>query len=151
MFRKNIPKEQGKIIDIESAMEGDFKFSTPVNLKINCKFEGTLETKGTLIIGEKADIKAKIIKGETITIFGKIEGDIVSSKRLELSPPAKVIGNVKAPILVINEGAMLKGKCQMPIEDEKSKPKKSSKKCVLKKRGKNLSSFKGQEPRLKKL
>ena len=128
MFRKNIPKVQGKIIDIESAIEGDFKFSTPVNLKINSKFEGTLETKGTLIIGEKADIKVKIIKGENITIFGKIKGDIVSSKRLELSPPAKVIGSVKAPVLVINEGAMLKGKCQMPIEDEKSEPKKHSKK-----------------------
>lgn len=128
MFRKNKPKPQGKIIDIESGMEGDLKFSTPVNLKINSRFEGTLETKGTLTIGEKADIKTKAIKGEDITISGKVEGNIVSSKRLVLIPPAKVIGNVKTPILVVNEGAVLKGNCQMPIEAEKSTDREGNKK-----------------------
>ena len=129
MFRKNDPKQQqGKVIDIESGMEGDLKFSTPVNLKINSRFEGTLETKGTLTIGEKADIKTKAIKGEDITIFGKVEGNIVSSKRLVLIPPAKVIGNVKTPILVVNEGAVLKGDCQMPSEAEKSIDREGNKK-----------------------
>lgn len=129
MFKKgNKPKTEGKVIDIEAGVEGNLKFSTPVNLRISGKFDGELETKGTLTIGEKADVKAKIIKGEDITIAGKVRGDIVSSRRLELSSPAKVIGNVKAPILVIAEGAMLKGKCQMPIEEEKGEFKESSKK-----------------------
>ena len=125
MFKKgHKPRTEGKVIDIEAGIEGNLKFSTPVNLRISGKFDGELETKGTLTIGEKADVKAKIIKGEYITIAGKVRGDIVSSKRLELSSSAKVIGNVKAPILVIAEGAMLKGKCQMPIEEEKTEPKK---------------------------
>jgi len=132
MFKKNMPKEEGKIIDIESGMKGNLKFNSSVNLKINSKFEGTLETKGILIIGEKADVKTKMIKGEDITIFGKVEGDVESSGRLMLGPPAKVIGNIKAPILVINEGAILRGNCQMPIERaiecEKSEFKESTKK-----------------------
>lgn len=128
MFKKNYrTKTKEKVIDIEAGMEGDLKFSTPVNLKISGKFEGTLDTKDTLAIGEKADVKVKIIRGENITIAGKARGEIVSSKRLELIPPAKVTGNVKAPILVINEGAMLKGKCQMPIEGEKDELKESPK------------------------
>lgn len=127
MFKKkNKPKRE--LIDIEAGMEGDVKFSTPVNLKISGKFEGRLETKGDLSIGEKADVKAKIIKGENIKVAGKVSGDIVSSKYLELSAPAKVTGNIKAPILVIHQGAVLKGRCQVPAEDKKTPPKKSSKK-----------------------
>ena len=129
MFKKNIKaKTEEKIIDIEAGMEGNIKFSSPVNLRISSKFEGELETKGTLTIGEKADVKVKIIKGENIKIAGRVKGDIICSKRLELSPSAKVIGDIQAPILVVNEGAVLKGNCQVPTESEENQPKKHSKK-----------------------
>ena len=117
-----------KTIDIEAGMEGNIKFSNPVNLKISGKFEGELDIKGLLIIGEKADVRATVIKGENITIAGKVRGDIVSSKRLELSSSAKVIGNIKTPLLIVNQGALLKGDCQMPVEEEKSEIKESLKK-----------------------
>jgi len=129
MFKKNSRlKTSGDIINIETGMQGNVKFSGPVTLKISGKFEGELESKGVLIISEKADVKAKMIKGEEIKISGKVIGDIVSTRRLELSPPAKVIGNIKTPVLVINEGAILKGECQMSIEDEKGVPEETSKK-----------------------
>jgi len=117
-----------KTIDIEAGMEGNIKFSSPINLRISGKFEGELDTRGVLIIGEKADVHATVIKGENITIAGKVRGDIVSSKRLELSSSAKVIGNIKTPLLIVNQGALLKGDCQMPVEEEKSEIKESLKK-----------------------
>jgi len=117
-----------KTIDIEAGMEGNIKFSNPVNLKISGKFEGELDIKGLLIIGERADVRVTVIKGENITIAGKVRGDIVSSKRLELSSSAKVIGNIKTPLLIVNQGALLKGDCQMPVEEEKSEIKESLKK-----------------------
>ena len=128
MFKKNDKPTTDEVINIEAGMEGSLKFNSPINLKISGKFEGELETKGILIIGEKADVKAKTIKGDTITIAGKVKGDIISSKRLELSATAKVIGNVEAPILVIQEGAMLKGDCSMPVEDAERKESTSKKK-----------------------
>jgi len=127
MFKKYRLETRKKVIDIETGIQGNVKFSGPVNLRISGKFEGELESKGVLIISEKADVKAKIIKGEDIKISGKVIGNIVSSKRLELSAPAIVIGNIKSPILVINEGAILKGECQMPLK-EGTEPKESSKK-----------------------
>jgi len=128
MFKKkNGPNKEENFIDIEAGMAGDLKFSTPINLKINGKFDGRLETKGVLIIGEKADVNAKIIKGEDIQVEGKVKGDIVSSKRLELFASAIVIGNIKAAVLIINEGASLKGHCQAPIEEEIGKHKESPK------------------------
>ena len=118
MFKKkDLPQTEDKVINIEAGMQGNLKFTGPVNLRLNGDFEGDLEAKGILIIGEKADIKAKTIKGDTITIAGRVKGDIISTKRLELSASARVIGNVEAPVLVIAEGAQLKGNCQMPVDE----------------------------------
>jgi cytoskeletal protein CcmA (bactofilin family) len=117
-----------KTIDIEAGMEGNIKFSSPINLRISGKFEGELDTRGVLIIGERADVRVTVIKGENITIAGKVRGDIMSSKRLELSSSARVIGNIKTPLLIVNQGALLKGDCQMPVEEEKSEIKESLKK-----------------------
>ncbi|MBU4345748.1 MAG: polymer-forming cytoskeletal protein [Candidatus Omnitrophica bacterium] len=129
MFKKNKkPKTDDEVINIEAGMEGSLKFNNPINLRISGKFEGELETKGILIIGEKADVKVKIIKGDEITILGRVKGDIVCSKRLRLDPSARVIGNVETPVLVIAEGAQLKGDCQMPVEEEKSERKESASK-----------------------
>ncbi|MDP2922298.1 MAG: polymer-forming cytoskeletal protein [Candidatus Omnitrophota bacterium] len=130
MFKKEDKQNinvEGKVIDIETGIEGNVKFSGPINLRINGKFEGELETKGILIIGENADVKAKIVKGDAIIIAGKVKGDIVCSKRLELAASARVTGNVETPSLVVSEGAILKGNCHMPLEEGKaeSKEKKS--------------------------
>jgi cytoskeletal protein CcmA (bactofilin family) len=131
LFKKEVnSKIEEKLVDIEAGVEGNVKFSSPINLKINGKFDGKLETKGTLIMGENADVKAKIIKGENISIQGKVEGDIICN-RLELSPSARVIGNIKVSTLVINEGAVLKGDCQMPV-DEKVRHKESAYKKKIK-------------------
>jgi cytoskeletal protein CcmA (bactofilin family) len=129
MFKKNsLPETEDKIINIEAGMQGNLKFSGPVNLKINGNFEGELEAKGTLIIGEKADVKGKIIKGDSITIAGRVKADVVCTKRLELSSSARVAGNIETPILVMAEGALLKGDCQMPVETSESKETSKKKK-----------------------
>ena len=125
MFKKNDSAQtDDKVINIEAGMQGNLKFTGPVNLRLNGDFEGDLEAKGILIIGEKADVKAKTVKGDTITIAGRVKGDIISTKRLELSASARVIGNVDTPVLVIAEGALLKGDCQMPADEVKESPKK---------------------------
>ena len=125
MFKKEDKAiSDGKIIDIETGMQGNMKFSGPINLRISGSFEGELEMKGTLIIGENANVKVGTIRGENIKIQGKVKGDIVCN-RLELSRTAKLIGNVETSGLVIDEGAVLKGKCQMPI-DEKGDDKEAA-------------------------
>ena len=131
MFKKEDKSTtEGKIIDIETGMQGNMKFNGPINLRISGSFEGELETKGTLIIGENANVKAGI-RGENINIQGKVKGDIICN-RLELSRTARLIGNVETASLVIGEGAILKGKCQMPV-DEKGEDKEASKKKAEKK------------------
>ena len=90
-------------------------FKDPVNLRINGSFEGTLETKGNLTVGENASVKAQIV-GENIIIAGRVNGDITATLRLVLLPTAVFHGEIKTPKLNIVEGAIFQGKCNM-IQD----------------------------------
>ncbi len=105
-------KREEKILDVDASMQGNMIFRDPVNLRINGTFEGVLDTKGSLTIGENASVKADI-KGEVITVAGSVYGDIEASKSLRLVPPAKVVGNAKTPVLMIGEGAIFDGNCRM--------------------------------------
>ncbi len=105
-------KEEEKFLDVSASMQGSLMFGDPVNLRINGRFEGTLTTKGKLIIGKDAEIKASII-GENIAVAGLVRGDIKATSQLELNSTAQVIGDIEAARLVIESGAVFNGKCTM--------------------------------------
>lgn len=101
-----------KWLEVDASMTGTLAFKDPVNLQINGRFEGTLETKGNLSIGEKAQIKATI-HGEAITIGGTVNGSVVATSRVELLSTARVTGKVSSPRVVMQEGAVLQGTLEM--------------------------------------
>lgn len=105
-------KAEEKVLDVDASMQGTMSFKDPVNLQINGRFEGTLDTKGTLTIGEKAFVNANIV-GDEITIAGRVTGEVIAKKSLKLISPARVDGNIKTPLLEIDKGAVLNGNCQM--------------------------------------
>jgi len=112
MRRKGREEDKEKILDVDATMQGTLTFRDPVNLRINGSFEGNLDTKGNLTIGENAVVRASI-KGENIVVAGRVFGDIAATKALKLTPPANVTGNVKTPRLIIVEGSVIDGKCDM--------------------------------------
>lgn len=114
MFEKRRTEkiEDKKILNIDASMRGELSFKDPVELCINGNFEGDLDTKGTLIISERAKVKANII-GEKIIIKGEVEGEIKAKTSLRLSAPAKLKGDIITPSLIIDEGAYFKGICDM--------------------------------------
>ncbi|MFH1837768.1 MAG: polymer-forming cytoskeletal protein [Candidatus Omnitrophota bacterium] len=101
-----------KMLDVSASMQGTLRFEDPVNLRINGKFEGTLDTKGVLMIGHKADIAANIV-GEEILISGRVLGNIKAGKSLRLESSASLKGDVETPILSIGEGAVINGRIKM--------------------------------------
>ena len=113
-FREKKDTEE-KMIEITANMHGTLSFKDPVNLRISGKFEGTLETRGTLTIGETGSVDAHIT-GENIVIAGRVRGDVAAKRMLVLMPTGVLSGNISTPKLNIVEGAIFQGKCQM-IED----------------------------------
>lgn len=106
------PRADETLLDVSASMQGTLRFDDAVNLRINGKFEGTLDTKGVLTIGPKADINANIT-GETISIAGVVKGNIIATKILTLDPTSKLEGDIDTSKIVIKEGAWLNGQIRM--------------------------------------
>ncbi|MBL7155538.1 MAG: polymer-forming cytoskeletal protein [Candidatus Omnitrophica bacterium] len=117
MRRRRDEELKEKILDVDASMQGTLTFKDPVNLRINGKFEGKLNTKGSLTISEHAVVSADI-DGEYITIAGRVSGNIRAQKSLKLVAPAYVVGDVKTPAISITEGAILEGYCNMLPEEK---------------------------------
>lgn len=112
LHKKDKRVEPEKFLDVNASMQGSIVFSDPVNLRINGRFDGTLNVKGSLMIGEEAVVNADI-NGETIMIAGKVNGNITATKSLKMVSPGRVVGDIKTPLLSIAEGAVFQGNSSM--------------------------------------
>jgi len=92
-----------------SEFEGKLKFEGTV--RVDGRFKGEVQSKGTLIIGEEAVLEGDVDVDSAI-VGGKVEGNITAKTRLELHVPAIVNGNITAPVLTIQEGVSFNGNCQ---------------------------------------
>jgi len=108
-FKKKLEE---KILDVDASMQGTLSFKDPVNLRINGKFEGTLDIRGNLTIGTTAIINADIV-GDNIIVGGRVKGKITAKERLTLLPQAIVEGHIYPAKLNVAEGAILEGQCTM--------------------------------------
>ena len=105
-------KQEEKILDVDASMQGTLSFKDPVNMRINGRFEGNLETKGNLTIASTAIVSADIM-GDNIIIDGRVKGKIVAKERLTLLPAAVVEGEIYPAKLNVAEGAVFEGRCCM--------------------------------------
>jgi cytoskeletal protein CcmA (bactofilin family) len=100
-----------------SRISGQLSFQGPA--RIDGTVEGEISCQGTLTIGDSAEVKAKIT-GQVVVIHGKVEGNVTAKERIELVAPARLIGNMSAPRLVITEGVVFDGDCSMGVAKPKA-------------------------------
>ncbi|MBW2518548.1 MAG: polymer-forming cytoskeletal protein [Deltaproteobacteria bacterium] len=100
----------------QAVMEGSLVFEG--TLFMNGHVKGTIESRaGSIVIGEDALIHADIFV-RTATVNGEIKGTVRATERIELYPPARVYGDLTAPVVVIHEGVIFEGNCAIkPKED----------------------------------
>ena len=98
------------ILSSDVEIKGSIKFQK--ELLIDGKVEGEINSDGVLTIGENADIRGEI-KTKSITVFGKVQGNITVGERCELKSRCTLQGDLKAARLVIEEGATFIGKSEV--------------------------------------
>jgi cytoskeletal protein CcmA (bactofilin family) len=106
-------KERDKIstyLGKDTRLEGILKFCGTI--RIDSYFQGEILGEGTLIIGEGATIKSGIHVSKILN-SGEVQGNLIADERIEIRAPGKVLGNIQTPCIVINEGAVIEGNCQM--------------------------------------
>lgn len=100
----------------QAVMEGSLVFEG--TLFMNGHVKGSIESRaGAIVIGEDAVIHADIFV-RTAAINGEIKGTVRATERIELNPPARVYGDLTAPVVIIHEGVIFEGNCAIkPKED----------------------------------
>jgi cytoskeletal protein CcmA (bactofilin family) len=86
-------------------------------VRIDGQVEGEVVGEELLIIGEPGQVKAEIEVG-TLVVSGRVQGNITARTRVELLSPSRVSGTIRTPCLVVTEGALFNGNCEMAGSDE---------------------------------
>jgi len=100
-------KEAETVIGQSIKVKGDFNGSG--NIVIDGFLEGSLKTKGNVLVGENSKISANIEAKEAF-INGEVRGNLIVEDYLSVGATAKIFGDVKCSHISIDRGAIINGK-----------------------------------------
>ena len=113
-------KERGQQAEQDSenftllGKSADFKgvVSFDGTVRIDGRVEGEIHTTGTLIVGEHAVIEGIVSVGVLMN-SGKINGTITALEKIQILKPGVLVGDIRTPIIAIEEGSHFHGMCDM--------------------------------------
>jgi cytoskeletal protein CcmA (bactofilin family) len=100
----------GGLLSRGVSIKGTVKFRD--ELVIDGEVEGTIDSTGSLTVGEHATIKGEI-RSKSIKVRGTVEGDIFATERCELQAGCTLQGDIEAPRLVVDENATFLGSAKV--------------------------------------
>ena len=84
--------------------------------------EGQIRIHHDLRIGSGGVVRATV-EAQAVVISGEMVGDCAASNRVEIQAAGRLTGNIKAPKIVIAEGALFKGNSDMSARKDERKDK----------------------------
>jgi cytoskeletal protein CcmA (bactofilin family) len=108
--RPSRPREYTSHVNEGTEIDGKITFTGTVLL--NGRVRGEIVSNDTLVVGEKGVINASIRSG-VVEVAGEVMGNIMATERIELHASCRVYGDIEAPVVTIDEGALLEGQCRM--------------------------------------
>ena len=104
------PPFHGTFLGPNVTVEGTVTGSETVLIEGSVR--GKINLTNDLRVGTKARIEATV-HAKNVTVEGKLTGDISADERVELVMTATVDGNIKAPKIIVAEGAKFRGSVDM--------------------------------------
>ncbi len=90
---------------------------SPSDIRIDGTFEGKIQSKGRVIVGETAVIKGDVICND-MDLCGKLEGNVFVKDTLSLKDGCTVNGNLHIRRLSVELGATFNGNCRTITDAE---------------------------------
>lgn len=90
---------------------------SPNDIRIDGTFEGKVQSKGRVVVGETAVISGDIVCAD-VDLWGKVEGNIFVKDTLALKEGCVVNGNLHVRRLSVELGATFNGNCKTITEAE---------------------------------
>ena len=110
MAKESNGKTLNTVIGKGSIIEGTLNIANSV--RVDGVIKGNLNCAETLILSGEGVIEAEI-KVKDAIIGGKVVGNIKADGRVELEANSSVKGDITVKQIVINEGAVFQGNCDM--------------------------------------
>ena len=117
MFRSTT-RSAGEIngfLDAGSHMKGELHFEDI--FRIEGKLTGSVVSEGELIVGDRGEVEGDI-RALRIFVSGVVRGTLRAQERVVIAATGKVLADVHTPILTVEEGAVIDGRCYMQSNDE---------------------------------
>jgi cytoskeletal protein CcmA (bactofilin family) len=108
-------KDKCTIIGPTIAIRG--KVKADEDLVIRGRIDASISSTKLVHVDKDGVVKANV-EAESVLISGVVVGDVTASARCELMGTARVVGDIASPLMVINDGARLRGKIDMPAVDK---------------------------------
>ena len=103
---ENIKSLEFTLLGKECNLKGDFSFNGHTRIAGHLEGEISLEDDSILCIESTGSIEGSI-KCQDLEIYGQFNGDIKSSGKVTIFPPARVYGSLRAKNLEVYPGAIL--------------------------------------------
>ena len=113
-------KNEEELTQVGNAVQVNGDIIGKTDLRIAGKVHGNVQIDGELILEKYASIEGDVKCGVAI-LAGSIKGNVECKGKLILQDNAQITGNVKAEQLVIHEGAIFQGNCEMSATLRKGK------------------------------
>lgn len=106
----------GPSIEIKGTVTGD------EDLVVQGKVEGTIDLgEHQVTVGQSGSVTADI-RAKVVNVDGEVSGDLTGSEKVVISRSGRVRGNIVAPRVTLEDGALFKGSIDMdPGEAEPAK------------------------------
>ncbi|MGB3562557.1 MAG: polymer-forming cytoskeletal protein [Thermoanaerobaculia bacterium] len=122
--------ELNGFLDAGSHIQGELHFED--TFRIDGKVTGKIQSAGDLVVGENGEVDGEIHVGR-LFVSGSLKGSAEAANRLELTAGCRVTANIKAPSLIIEDGAFFEGRCSMVRpKGEANKPRPAPEDAVAK-------------------
>lgn len=127
--QSNTPATSGRAAIIGPGIHINGDISGDENLVIEGKVDGKIRLEAHQVdIGQSGRVNANI-SAKTIKIAGEVRGDITGTEKVIILRSGNVHGNIVAPRMTLEDGAIFKGSIDMdPGEPVMAKPASPSRK-----------------------
>ena len=114
-----------KVVNIGQSIEIRGELTGNEDLTIEGKIDGKVSLKGhNLTVGANGRIKGEV-RAKAVAIVGEMNGNIVADDKVELAATGSMMGDIRAPRVVLADGARFKGSIDMDSSNRAGEKKPS--------------------------
>jgi cytoskeletal protein CcmA (bactofilin family) len=100
---------------IGSSLIIDGEISGDEDLVIQGTVKGKISLRESLFVESSGVVEADI-ETQNVEIAGRVTGNIAATDKVELKSDCRVVGDIKAPRILIADGASFKGNVDMDVK-----------------------------------